>query len=283
MVNSLTAEAVKLENHFEKAEMSVASIKRKTSMQIFLKHRKAYFKNFNHNFSLTSRPETLKNLIDDGIAIIENFFSQSQIKEFLENIPTIEEMENNGISKKNRGLYTFEDVSNYSKMLSPFFVHPLIAEMAHAYLSPKAQCFRTTARYKTLPGKDSVNDFETFFHFDDWKHRFKGYLYLTDVDESSAPMIYLKGSHYGTWRHKKEYEMFSKYKNTGGASTTDPESKMLGCFDQEEIKLLKNQYSLKEFICIGKAGTLLFFDGRGLHQGTELINGKRIILTSSWR
>lgn len=44
-------------------------------------------------------------------------------------------------------------------------------------------------------------------HWDDWRARFKAFLYVTDVGEDKAPITYIKGSHKApiSWRRDKDF------------------------------------------------------------------------------
>lgn len=124
--------------------------------------------------------------------------------------------------------------------------------------------------------------FEQHFHMDTWRQRIKAFLYLEDVGPEQAPMTYLRGSHQGRWRLWAEAQIARDYvvDERGFGGNTD--IWYLGCFWPHEVAQLKTDYGYQEVSCTGKAATLMVFDGRGLHQATPLISGRRLILTSYW-
>lgn len=56
----------------------------------------------------------------------------------------------------------------------------------------------------------------------------------------------------------------------------------LGCFWPDEVAQLRNDFGYSDVSCAGRAGTLVVFDGRGLHRATALQSGRRLVLTSYW-
>jgi hypothetical protein len=97
-------------------------------------------------------------------------------------------------------------------------------------------------------------------------HQFKTILYLTDVDESTGPFQYIKGSHSFS-SIKKSCKFLGKNINERR-------------FSNEEVELLKKNNVVGEVITVtGKAGTLLIADTRGLHRGKPLEKGHRYALT----
>ena len=91
------------------------------------------------------------------------------------------------------------------------------------------------------------------FHYDLDRMKFlKFFIYLTDVDESNGPHVYVKESH-------KKPAFFIK---------SD------GRYDDD---LIYSKFGEKVVRLTGKKGTVLAVDTRGLHKGNELISGERLI------
>ena len=89
------------------------------------------------------------------------------------------------------GLQMLDDAHQKIPSARAFFDHPSIEALARAYVAKEAICTRRALSYKRAPLQTSIQD---FFHFDDWKHRLKFLLFLSDVGKENAPMLYLKGS-----------------------------------------------------------------------------------------
>jgi Phytanoyl-CoA dioxygenase (PhyH) len=104
-------------------------------------------------------------------------------------------------------------------------------------------------------------------HWDDWRVRFKAFLYLTDVAAENGPTIYVKGSHKARfdWRREKDYaSMFLPIASAGGSWWPVA------------------QLGLEKVSWTGKAGTLILFDALGIHSGTQLTGSPRIMLMSMY-
>jgi len=104
-------------------------------------------------------------------------------------------------------------------------------------------------------------------HWDDWRVRFKTFLYLTDVDDDNAPMIFVKGSARAgvPWRFEKDY-----------ASIFLPTASAGGSWGPVE------ELGLEKVSCKGKAGTLLMFVADGIHAGTQLKKEMRVMLMNMY-
>ncbi len=169
-----------------------------------------------------------------------------------------------------------------SKRSALSFDNAIVRELACLYISYQAVPLRRTVGLKIVKG-----DFPTFernYHMDTWKQRMKAFLYLVDVGPDEAPLQYLRGSHHGLWRLPTEARI-ARYYQTGsnGFAVANEERHFLGSFWPHEIAQLKHDFGFEEVLCTGPAGTLVVFDGRGLHRATALHHGDlRLILTSYW-
>ena len=201
--------------------------------------------------------------------IIPNFISENVINSVLsETRDALSKVINNKYYDTkshyfpNYGIYQVLECEKLSPSSKLFFDNEMINEMARSYVSQDVKSYQKMIELRPDPRKESVSD---TFHFDDWRHRFKAFLYLTDVSETNAPFVYLKGSHIpDKWRDKKEYEYY-RYGKLGS----------YGSFFIQEIEYLKSKYNFETFTCTGNKGTLILTDTRGLHKGTPLIEGKR--------
>jgi len=100
------------------------------------------------------------------------------------------------------------------------------------------------------------------WHIDTFYSEFKTLLFLKDVDESCGPTAYIPGSH-RLWKLRLKNEFFDYLI---GRDVRFFEETVLG-------KLAKQQ----TLLC-GKAGTLIVFDGRGLHRSTAQQGRSRSLL-----
>ena len=229
------------------------------------------------DYSLTSRPDILDALVKDGIVVIEDYLSKeicetviSELREAAEQVLEGTYQGSYGKVQLKQKAFRIDNVDEVSiTAKNEFFEDKLISETAKAYVSKTAFSYRKEADYKLEAGNFLSSDLP---HFDDWRHRFKAFLYLTDVGADNAPFVYYKGSHeQHPWKHKYhlEYEI-------------DGESGRYGHFFWQEMEEIKEKMNYEEFVCTGKAGTLILADFRGIHKGTTLKSGKRILLNSTY-
>ena len=100
------------------------------------------------------------------------------------------------------------------------------------------------------------------WHIDTFYPEFKTLLFLKDVDESSGPTAYIRGSH-RLWKLRLKNEFFDYLIG-----------KEVRFFDDTMLGKLAEQQTL---LC-GKAGTLVVFDGRGFHRSTAQEGRSRSLL-----
>jgi len=109
-------------------------------------------------------------------------------------------------------------------------------------------------------------DSSTAPHWDEWRVRLKGFLYINDVGPENAPMTYLLRSHQNVpWRREKDFA--SRFLPLGSAGGSWGPVEALG---------------FEKVSCTGKAGTLVIFDARGIHAGTQLVAGRRTMLMNMY-
>lgn len=211
----------------------------------------------------------------DGIVVIPDFLDATTVEAIRRAIPDEAVFEES--SEGDRAL--FHRDAHRIDALAPFFDRPIITATARAYISASAIPLRRTIGLKVVHG--DVLCFELFCHMDTWKKRLKAFLYLEDVDEDNAPMIYLRGSHRGLWRLPTEARIAGWFR-TDNQGFALPEDYYLGCFWPHEVQRIAAAHGYRETVCTGRAGTLVMFDGRGLHRATPLRAGRRLILSSYW-
>ncbi len=222
-------------------------------------------------------------LLQDGVVVRENFLPAKTVAAIRDEVQTSGMLEHARSKSYHRdGVCIVEQAAQWLPTAQCFYQHPMIRQMAQAYLAQRAMQFRQIVNYKTQVGQ-SAQPFELFFHFDDWKPRFKAFLYLTDVGEQEAPLVYLKGSHRGLWRLWKETELFCLYRQSAQGFADNWESLFLGCYFPHQARRLQELWGWQPQVCTGTAGTVIFFDGRGLHRGNWLQRNQRLLLGSLWK
>lgn len=236
--------------------------------------KRLYYK-YSSNFASSDHRvlSILSELNDCGISIRENIFNNAEIKLIQSEIDRFKNLINkpdyiNTIKYPNYAVTRYLKIDLYSQLIDDlFFKNKLILDVAKSYISEEVTCYQKMYEQKGASGYYSVADIH---HFDDWKKRFKVFLYLNDVDESNCPFRYIPKSIYPSLKRTiKEIEYVALGKN--GA---------YGYFLPHEVdELLKNS-DLKEIICTGKAGTVIFVDTRGIHRGSQSLGGSRELLAA---
>jgi hypothetical protein len=211
----------------------------------------------------------------DGIVIVPGFLDADSVETMRAALPNETAFEVAGEGEPSH----FYSNANRICELAPFFDHPIIRATARSYISKSAISLRRTVALKIVQG--DILSFERFAHMDSWKMRFKAFLFLEEIHQENAPMIYLTGSHHGVWRLPMEARIAGQFR-TDQRGFAVPEDYYIGCFWPHEVQRLAETYGYREITCTGPAGTLMMFDGRGLHRATPLRSGRRLMLTSYW-
>lgn len=92
----------------------------------------------------------------------------------------------------------------------------------------------------------------------------KLFLYLSDVDEKSGPLSYMRGTQPGG-RHG------TIYPNNPPAGSFPPDGALESDLPNDEV-----------YSCVGDAGTLLLYDACGFHRGGRTTNKPRILLVATY-
>lgn len=150
-----------------------------------------------------------------------------------------------------------------------FYENEMIWRLARAYVSKDVLAYRREADFKYERG---ANYQANIAHFDDWRHRFKAFLFLNDVSEENSPMIFYRYSHLHKGWRKPHERVF----------TTQGKEGRYGHFFPQEMDRLCAQEGLEPVVLTVKAGTLFLGDFRGIHQGTVLRSGKRVLLNCTF-
>lgn len=225
--------------------------------------------------SAASTREYIRTLRTEGIVVIPNFLDADVIARMREAVPPVTEFTE---AEQGENSHFYRDARKISAF-APFFASSVIRQVARSHISPSADIYRAFIGLK-MPGGRGFS-FENFYHMDCWKQRVKVYLYLEDISEDGAPMTYLKGSHRGSWRLPMESRLARLLRSDANGYTRE-ESVFLGCFWPYEVMQLKQAHGYTDVTCTGKAGSLVIFDGRGLHHANVLRSQRRLILSTSW-
>lgn len=207
----------------------------------------------------------------DGIVIIPDFLSNFDFHCITNEIKDIFLVKDGIYSGKNQSLLYAEDGkcgleinSSMPYTYNLLVNNVLINSLAQAYHGKQIKLTTTVVHLKYgINSRDEANE----LHIDDWKIRLKAFYLLSDVTNENAPLIYYKGSHLDTvWQRNQFYVKWAYPYNCGTPSYL--------------ISELIKEYNFEEFVCLAPRGSVILFDGRGLHTGTLLRKGFRLLLES---
>jgi len=212
----------------------------------------------------------------DGVCVLPGFLDralcEAMLTEYQPHLDRVLAGTFEGIHNANPdyGPYRIGEGDRYSETARRhFFENRDIIDVARAFVSPAALSYRREVDMKIHVGQFSQSDVA---HFDDWRHRFKAFLYLTDVSERNGPFVYYTGSHHQEpWRERYDLEY-----------EVDGKDGRYGHFFPQEMRALVATHGFKERVCVGPAGTLIFADFRGIHRGSVIIEGRRVMLNNTF-
>lgn len=136
---------------------------------------------------------------------------------------------------------------------------PILIQVAQNYLKSKS-IFTGLSLYWSAAVKEEPDDNAAqSFHWDMERIKWlRFFIYLTDIDENNGPHCFIKGSH------------------RTGALPLEITSQGYVRHSDEYISKQFGKDAYKEFI--GRKGTIIAEDSRGLHKGKVLNKGERLML-----
>lgn len=163
-------------------------------------------------------------LLTDGIQVINDFMTTSDITSMRESLPAIDTCMLSPEGTQTR----FKLNADSIPALAPFFSNNYIRDAMESALGSTATMHRATVQYRTVVGNTGA--FEHFFHIDTWRPRYKAFLYMVDVDELNGPFVYTPRTHYGAWRKRMDEEIFNVFRAGPDTLIHDEDSAYVGCY-----------------------------------------------------
>ena len=158
----------------------------------------------------------------------------------------------------------FDEVDGCSEFFNQYF-----DDIGKNYFGGLGTRYQSMFERKGAPFKKSSADVP---HFDDWKKRFKIFLYLNDVTDANCPFVVYENSITGyIGRKYKEIEYV-----LGGKLSA------YGHLCKNEEKLMLSNEKVRKVKITGKAGTVIFVDTRYVHKGTASLDGSQRYLLGSY-
>ena len=221
----------------------------------------------------------VKTLRRDGCVVFSDYYSADQVDRFL---AEIELAKRSSSAKKmlhghsDTGISRVFDLTTVAPATKAIFEDPMVLDIIKGYSSRDCCLQKTFYEEKTEIGVPSQSN---YMHFDDWRHRVKVWVYLTDVTERQAPTTIMIGSHKDAWwRFWHEYNYYLHFRtdeNDQYTALTD----YSGMIWPHEAETIRRRWKYREKAITGKKGTMFIFDSRALHHSTVLLEGERKIIT----
>jgi len=130
----------------------------------------------------------LRSLRQDGICVIPDFLNPEEVGTILqeagEALRELEEFQDTRLGKAtcmpSSGIYRLDDVERLAPASARFFSDPVIWRVARAFVSRTVTSRKRMLELRPPIEAQAITD---TVHFDDWRIKFKAFLYLVDVDE----------------------------------------------------------------------------------------------------
>ena len=244
----------------------------KLSLFFFRKSYTKYWSKIKSNESLTNLKEQYNDLKQNGFSKIDNYFSKKELSQISKDVKKLKGFTNG----KYKGTFYYKNFPkdgicslgidpSLENCFNIFTKNTKFLSLAKALYGNDMRLTSSSVLCKY--GKDKI-DSSNVPHWDDWRVRLKIFLLLEDVTMKNAPMIYFKASHKKEipWRFEKDFSsVFLSYEASAGGSW----------WPIENLNLQKVYFT-------GKKGTCYIFDATGVHSGTQLISGKRLMLMNMY-
>lgn len=210
--------------------------------------------------------DVLKELDKSGIVVIPGFYNAAQVAQLKQDVLEIIARTDLNIFKDDTQSDTRAFGANHvSEPIEAFCSNRDILDILETYEGRKIKLKFTMANY--LIPKEGNKGSGAGWHRDAPRRKqTKAFLYLTDVDSTSGPFQFIKGTH-------KPLDVL-KHQVMG---LLHMDQKRIT--DEEVETILKNpKYSITEVTA--KAGDLILADTRAIHRGKPIVQGERIALTN---
>ena len=239
--------------------------------------KKKYYTRYN-SFEPDCYKDIYSQLVEDGVVFIPNYISTTECEKWTQESESALQALLNGkqgcqyVSHRypEYGVYRLLNFDTVVPLTSKFYEDEMIETIAKSYVGENIQSYQRMIEIRIGDNKESSAD---KCHFDDWKHRFKAFLYLSEVDEDNAPFRYLLGSHNSNlWRGERFWKEYDYFLNGRKGS--------YGHYTDSQKEKLISKYGFEEKVFTGQAGSLILVDTKGLHSGTPLKNGRRLVLAN---
>jgi len=207
--------------------------------------------------------EIVNHINSTGICVLEDYFTEEEcnigIKELEHCLTKYKDKVQVLVSEGCGGDKRLFSIERQSKIAKKFSEDKIIQQVCSEYLGEPGRC------HQVLGGKLTATDGEVInsgggWHRDSVTKQFKALLYLSDVDKTNGPYMFVPDS------VRIQPEMRH---DTRGTRFTDA-----------GVKELCKKRDLDPFIVTAKAGTIILTATNNIHRGANIEEGTRYSLTN---
>ena len=212
--------------------------------------------------SILDLNEVDEQLSTNGCVVMENFLAEEECKQLLEKSIYIEKKYPERVSLESNNadmrIYGVDRLDDTFKLKSISSITDLWAKKF--YRSKNINYFQVLGHIKRT--ENNIGSGGGWHRDSPFSHQFKFILYINDVTEKNGPFQYIKGSH--------------KTKNIiNYCQKTNLSLKKYRLSEFEVNEIVTKSVCNEIITVVGKAGTLLIADVKGLHRGKPLEDGER--------
>ena len=226
------------------------------------------------------RKQIIKEFISNGIVVIPDYATQDFCHSLIKEMNEIKEKYPNKIiiqkSENTAGDFRFFKLENLSKNVNLFKNDSFIKDIINQYCVTKFSSLFVLGGIVKFLGDKTTNS-GGGWHRDSDEIQLKAMLYLTDVESSNGPFLFIKNSN--------NYDLRRRNK-------TDKEpwtAKLIRLIKKKKHQLtpryedyiIENEIKNDQIYEIkGKSGTLVLFDSSYIHRGKNIAEGQRYTITN---
>jgi hypothetical protein len=207
-----------------------------------------------------------RRLVEDGCVAIEEYVDTSVIDRLVEETATLYRAQERYVARESNG--TDERIYGVERLNDSFKLDDElreIDELSRVFYRPApVKWFQLLGRITFA--EQNLGSGSGWHRDSPFSHQFKAILYLSDVGPANGPFEYIVGSH-------RERDVVAAARFLGLPYHTYR-------FPTEQVDRLESAKVVSpRSTFVGRRGTLLLADTRGLHRGQPLKSGSRLALT----
>lgn len=206
----------------------------------------------------------LGELARNGIVVMPDYFTKEDVDIIVSEIENalVTEKYSKLIDLPEYGVQRYILSSDSSQTANNKVFNEFFDELGRSYLGGLGKRFQVMYEIK---GGENAKSIADDMHFDDWKKRFKIFVYLNDVSENNCPFHFYpnsKGNSLSRFIKECEYVLWGRHGSWGYYSK------------REEERLIQEK-EIVPLTVTGKKGTVILCDTSHLHRGTPSIDGSQ--------